>query len=320
MRAVLSRLALAIGLLTLSAPLLAQPYPDKPIRLVIPTTPGGGTDAIGRVVGEVLAARFRVPVVPENRPGASAQKAADHVVKSPPDGYTIMIAQNAHVTNPAFFKKLPYDTLKDFTPIATVAMSPLVLVASGESKLTSWGELVAQARREPDSLSCATADSSSRLAVEQINEAAKMKLVALPYKGTGPAVNDVAGGHVNCTVTTIASILPFKGTGRAHVLAVLGNERSPFLPDVPTLAELGISGVEVKGWWGIFGPAHLPAATVEQLNEAIRTALAQPKVQAAIQTVSADPWIGTAQDLDQFVRREVPKIQRLAKQAGIEPE
>lgn len=320
MNAVFPRLALAAGLLTLATALFAQPYPNKPIRLLIPTTPGGGTDAIGRVIGEVIAARFRVPVVPENRPGASAQMAADHLVKSAPDGYTIMIAQNAHVTNPAFFKKLPYDTLKDFTPIASVAMSPLVLVASGVSKVASWGELVAKAKREPDSLSCATADSSSRLAVEQINEAAGMKMVALPYKGTAPAVNDVAGGHVGCTVTTIASILPFTGTGRVHVLAVLGSERSPFLPDVPTLAELGVPGVEVKGWWGIFGPANLPAAVTDQLNEAIRTALAQPRVQTAIRTSSADPWIGTPQDLDQFVRREVPHIQRLARKAGIEPE
>jgi tripartite-type tricarboxylate transporter receptor subunit TctC len=320
MRRALPRLALALASLALAATALAEPYPAKPIRLLISSAPGGGTDSIGRVVGDALSTLLKVPVVPDNRAGAGGQIASEQLLKTPPDGYTIMITQNAHVTNPAFLKKLPYDTVKDFTPIAPLATSPLVLVSSGASGVKSWAELVALSKRDPRSLSFAIAESSARMAVEQISDATGVKMVSLPYKGTGPAVTDVAGGHVNYTVTTMASVLPFKGTGKINFLAVLGGERSPFLPDVPTLAEQGVPGVEVKGWWAIFGPSNMPPAVVEQLNDAIRTALAQPQVKAKIHTFCADPWIGTPQELDQFVRREIPSILRLARKAGIEPE
>jgi tripartite-type tricarboxylate transporter receptor subunit TctC len=259
-------------------------------------------------------------VVPENKAGASGQIGSDALLKSAPDGYTIMITQNAHTTNPALFRKLPYDTLKDFTPIAPLATSPLVLVAGTASGVKSLKDLVDLGRRDPKSLNFATAESSIRLAVQQLSDTTGLKMQQLPYKGTGPAVTDVAGGHVNFAVTTMASVLPFRGTGRMNFVGVLAAERSSFLPEVPTLAEQGFPGIEVRGWWGLFGPANLPPAVTQQLNAAVRTALQTPEVRQKIGNFLASPWLATPSEFDAWIQREVSSIQQLARKAGIEPE
>jgi tripartite-type tricarboxylate transporter receptor subunit TctC len=231
-----------------------------------------------------------------------------------------MITQNGHVTNPAIFKKLPYDTFKDFTPIAPLARSPLVFIATtgtGVKTLKDWLEL---AKREPRAMTFAAAESSTRLAIEQLAQTTGIAITSLPYKGTGPAVADVAGGHVNFAVTTIASVLPFRGGGKLNIVAVMAPERTSFLPEVPTISEQGLSRIDLRGWWGIFGPANMPAALVEQLNGAIRAALSTPAVRHKIENFSAEVWVASPQELDAFVRAEVPAIQALAKKAGIEPE
>ena len=310
----------AVLALVLATAVQAQPYPNKPIRLLIASSPGGGTDGIGRVLAEALSTTFKQPVVAENRGGASGVIASEQIVKSAPDGYTIMITQNGHVTNPAIFKNLPYDTFKDFTPIAPLARSPLVFIATtstGVKTLKDWLEL---AKREPRSMTFAAAESSTRLAIEQLAQTTGIAITSLPYKGTGPAVADVAGGHVNFAVTTIASVLPFKGGGRVNIVAVMAPERTSFLPDVRTISEQGLSRIDVRGWWGIFGPANMPGALVEQLNDAIRTVLKTPSVRQKIENFSAEVWLGSPQELDAFIRSEVPAIQALAKKAGIEPE
>jgi tripartite-type tricarboxylate transporter receptor subunit TctC len=310
----------ALLALVLAMAAQAQPYPNKPIRLLVASSPGGGTDGIGRVIAEALSGAFKQPVVAENRGGASGVIASEQLVKSAPDGYTIMITQNGHVTNPAIFRKLPYDTFKDFTPIAPLARSPLVFIATtgtGVKTLKDWLEL---ANREPRAMTFAAAESSTRLAIEQLAQTTGIAITSLPYKGTGPAVADVAGGHVNFAVTTIASVLPFKGGGKVNIVAVMAPERTSFLPEVRTISEQGLSRIDVRGWWGIFGPANMPDALVERLNGAIRAALATPLVRQKIENFSAEPWLGSPQELDSFIRTEVPAIQALAKKAGIEPE
>jgi tripartite-type tricarboxylate transporter receptor subunit TctC len=310
----------AVLALVLATAAQAQSYPNKPIRLLIASSPGGGTDGIGRVISEALSGTFKQPVVAENRGGASGVIASEQIVKSAPDGYTIMITQNGHVTNPAIFKNLPYDTFKDFTPIAPLARSPLVFIATtgtGVKTVKDWLEL---AKRDPRAMTFAAAESSTRLAIEQLAQTTGIGITSLPYKGTGPAVADVAGGHVNFAVTTIASVLPFRGGGKLNIVAVMAPERTTFLPDVPTVSEQGLARIDLRGWWGIFGPANMPGPLVEQLNGAIRAALATPAVRHKIENFSAEVWIGSPQELDAFVRAEVPAIQALAKKAGIEPE
>lgn len=298
----------------------AQPYPSKPIRLIIASSPGGGTDGIGRVVGDALAGVFKQPVVAENRGGASGVIASEALVKSAPDGYTLMVTQNGHTTNPAMFKSLPYDTFKDFTPIAPLASSPLVLIATGATGVRSVKELLELAKRDPRAMTFAAPESSTRLAIEQLAQATSVDITALPYKGTGPAVADVAGGHVNFAVTTIASVLPFRSGGKLNVIAVMAPERTSFMPEVPTLGEQGLPGIDVRGWWGVFGPANMAPAFVEQLNATIRGVLNTPAVRRKIENFSAEVWLASPQEFDAFIHREVPAIQAIAKKAGIEPE
>ena len=295
-------------------------YPSKPIHFLIASSPGGGTDGIGRVVAEALAAQLRQPVVPENRPGASGIVASEQLAKSAPDGYTLMITQNGHTTNPAIFKKIPYDTFKDFTAIAPLARSPLVMIAATGTGVKSLKEFLDLSKRDPRAMTFGAAESSTRLAIEQLAQTTGIAITSLPYKGTGPTVADVAGGHVNFAVTTIASVLPFKSGGKLNIVAVMAPERTSFLPDVPTLAEQGLPRIDVQGWWGVLGPANMPASLVSELNGAIRTVLGNPGVRQKIRNFSADVWLGSPQEFDAFIKSEVPSIQALAKKAGIEPE
>lgn len=298
----------------------AQSYAAKPIRFLIASSPGGGTDGIGRVVAEALAAQFKQPVVPENRPGASGIVASEQLAKSAPDGYTLMITQNGHTTNPAIFKKIPYDTFKDFTPIAPLARSPLVMIAATGTGVKSLKEFLDLSKRDPRAMTFGAAESSTRLAIEQLAQATGIAITSLPYKGTGPTVADVAGGHVNFAVTTIASVLPFKNGGKLNIVAVMAPERTSFLPEVPTLAEQGLPRIDVQGWWGVLGPANMPGVLVSELNGAIRSVLGNPGVRQKIRNFSADVWLGSPQEFDAFIKSEVPSIQALAKKAGIEPE
>ncbi|HZS69088.1 MAG TPA: tripartite tricarboxylate transporter substrate-binding protein [Burkholderiales bacterium] len=317
MRLVL-RLAAVLALVLASA--AQAQYPNRPVRLIIASSPGGGVDGIGRVLAEALSANLKQPVVPENRPGASGVIASEQLVKSAPDGYTLMITQNGHTTNPAMFKSLPYDTFKDFTPIAPIASSPLVLIATSGIGARSVKDMLELAKRDPRAMSFAAPESSTRLAIEQLAQTTGIAITALPYKGTGPAVADVAGGHVNFAVTTIASVLPFRSGGKLNIVAVMAPERTSFLPDVPTVAEQGLPRIDVRGWWGIFGPANMAAALVGELNSKIRAVLSTPAVRHKIENFSAEVWLGSPQELDAFIRREVPAIQSLARKAGIEPE
>jgi tripartite-type tricarboxylate transporter receptor subunit TctC len=298
----------------------AQVFPAKPIRLLIPASPGGGTDAIARVLAEALTASLKQPVIAENKPGASGVIASEALVRSPADGYTLMIMQNGHTVNPALFRKLPYDTFNDFTPIAPLARAPLVLVSAAATGVTTLKELTELGKRNSASMSFGSAEASTRLATEMLAGATRVPMTVVSYKGTGPTMTDVAGGHINFTVTTISSTLPFKTTGKIHYVAVLATQRSSFLPEVPTLTEQGLPDIEAMGWWGIFGPAGMQQPLVQRLNAAIRAALADAEVKKKLASFSVEPWIAGPEDLDKFVRKEVALTIKVAKQAGIEPE
>jgi tripartite-type tricarboxylate transporter receptor subunit TctC len=239
---------------------------------------------------------------------------------APPDGYTLMVTQNGHTTNPAVHKKLPYDTFRDFTPITPVAHSGLVLIATASTGVKSVKELIEFAARSPSQLSFASAETSTRLAIEQIRVASGLPINSVAYNGTSRAMTDLAAGHVNFAVTTIAATLPHKGTGRFAFLAVLAPERSTFLPDVPTLAEAGWPDCEAIGWWGIFGPAHMAPELVQTLNAAIRAAVASPEVQRKLAILSVDPWVTEPKEFEAFIRREVTVTTAVARRAGIEAE
>ena len=310
----------ATQLCAISTGALAQTYPAKPIRLVIPSSPGGGTDAIGRVLADALGNLLKQQVVTENRAGASGVIGSEIVARAPADGYTLMIVQNGHSMNPAMFKKLPYDTFNDFTPITTLANSPLILVSSTATGVKTLKDLTDLGKRNPNSMTFAAAETSTRLAIELLSSATGLPVTVASYKGTGPAVTDVAGGHINFTVTTIASTLAQRGSGKINYVAVLAQQRVSFLPEVPTLAEQGLSEADSTGWWGILGPPNMPKSLVQELNTAIRTAMSSPEVKKRLTTLSVAPWMGSPDDFDKFIRKQAAQTIQLAKKAGIEQE
>ena len=295
-------------------------WPTKPVRFIIPSAPGGGTDAIGRVMADTLSQQLKQQVVVENRAGASGIVGSEVVARAPADGYTIMIVQNGHSMNPAMYKKLPYDTFADFTPLTPLARSPLVLVAATATGVKTIKDLVEFGKRNPAGMNFAAAEASTRLAIEMLSDAIGQKVTVASYKGTGPAVTDVAGGHVNFTVTTIASTLSQRGSGKLAYVGVLSGERSSALPDVPTLAEQGLQGIEATGWWGMLAPPNLPKPLQAEILAALRAAAANPEVRKRLATIAADPWMSTPEEFDRFLRNEAAQTVRLAKKAGIEPE
>ena len=317
----LTAVSVAASLLALAPQAAAQAFPTKqPIRLIIPAAPGGGTDAIGRILAEALGNLLKQQVVVDNKAGASGIVGSEILARAPNDGYTLMMVQNGHTMNPALYKKIPYDTFNDFTPITTLGRTPLVLIAAAPTGVKSVKDLVDLGRRQPAAMSFASAEASTRLAAEMISDAIKLPVTIANYRGTGPAVVDVAGGHINFAVTTIASTLSQRGSGKINYLAVLAANRSPYLPEVPTLAEQGVADVESLGWWGVLAPANLPKSLVAELNAAIRSAMSSPEVRQRLATLSAEPWMGSPEEFERFIRNEVASTLRVAKKAGIEPE
>lgn len=303
-----------------AAAVAQEAFPERPIRILVGAPPGGGTDAVARVLADATAARLKQPVMVENRPGANGMIASEALVRSPADGYSIMVVQNTHTINPVLFKKVPYDVFDDFTPIGTLARSPLVLIASANTGVRSVDGLAALLKRDPKAASFGSSEASSRIAIEMIGDGLGVPLTVASYKGTGPTMQDIAGGHLAFTVTTIASTLPFKQSGKIDYVAVLAAQRSPFLPDVPTLAEQGLPGIESNGWWGVVGPAKLPAAIVGKLGGAIETALADPEVRRKLAALSVEPWVNSPERFDQFIRSDAASMKKLAVQAGIQPQ
>jgi tripartite-type tricarboxylate transporter receptor subunit TctC len=314
---IITVLAVSLGAPSLEA--AAQAFPSKPIRLLVPTGPGGGTDAIGRVLANTLTVSLKQQVVVDNKPGASGVIASEATARAPADGYTLMITQNGHTVNPATIKKLPYDTFNDFTPISPLARSPMVLISAAPSGIKTFKDMTELGKRTPSGMSVAAADNSTRLATEMISGATGIPMSSVYYKGTSPAVTDVAGGHINFSITTIASTLSQRGSGKVNYVAVLAPERSSFLPEVPTLTEQGLTDIDVSAWWSIIAPANLPKPIVQTLNSAIRAALADPEVKKRLATLSAEPWSASSDDFDKFIRKEAALIAKLAKKAGIEP-
>ena len=309
---------LLTSLLFVAGSAAAQFAPSRPVRLIIASAPGGGTDAIGRMLAESLAPLVRQQVIAENRAGASGVIASEELLRAAPDGLTLMIVQNGHTMNPAVFRKLPYETVRDFTPIASLARSPLVLVARSKLPVSDARQLLELGRREPAQLTFGAAEASTRLAIYLLSQVSGLPFTVVGYKGTGPTMVDVAAGHMNFTVTTIASTLAYRD--RIRYLAVMAAERTELLPGVPSIREQGLAGAEMLGWWGIVGPGAMPAPLVAQLNALILQAMSSPGVGERLRGLAVEPWFGSAQTFDQHIRAEIAQTVSLATRAGIQAE
>ena len=315
-----------VGVLLALAPTaaLAQAgaYPSKPVKLVIPYPPGGGTDITGRAMAHRLSELLGQSVVIENKPGATGMIGAASVAKSAPDGYTVLFgAASEMAINASLFKNMTYDPRTDFEPVSLIATFPLVFVAPATTQ-QSLRELIEMARAKPDTISYGSIGSGSpqHLAAELLSSMAQAKFLHIPYKGSGPLVQDAVGGHVNMAVSSVPPAVPLVRSGKLRALAVTSSVRSEALPDVPTMAELGFAGYEFNPWVGVAVPNGTPKEIVDRLRQGLVGALAASEVQSTLRDQGAVPVGSTAEQFRQFVSDEVAKSDRIVSQAGIQPE
>lgn len=281
-------------------------FPDKPIRIVVPFAPGGGTDAITRTLGVGMANTLGQPVIVDNKPGAGTIIGTDFVAKSAPDGYTLVMATFAHAVNPALQPKLPYDTRKAFAPVALIGASPNVLVVRADSPYKTLADLVAGAKAKPGKLSFASQGNgtSAHLAGELFKNLAKIDLVHVPYRGAGPAMTDLLGGQVDMMFATAAAAKSFVAAGKMRALAVTTAHRSPAYADVPTMAEAGVPGYAAESWYGLYAAANTPKDVIDRLNAAVRRAVKEAPFVQQTQTEGLDVNVGSPEELDRYVRAE----------------
>ena len=317
LRRTLAACALALG----ATAALAQAYPDKPITLVVPFAAGSGTDAVARAVASGLATRLKQPVIVDNKPGANAQVAAQIVAKAKPDGYTLFMTTNtSHSANPALYKNLRYDPIKDFTPVARVGELPFALVVHPSLPVKTLAELLDYARANPGKLSYATPNSTSLVTMETIKHIAKIDVLSVPYKSSPQAMTDVVGGQVQIYVPDLGSGLSMLKTDKVRTLGVTTAQSVPQLPGVPPIGQT-VKGFDLTSWNGIFGPAGLPPAVVQRLNSELQVVLADKELQAKLAHIGFLVWPSkTPEEFAQYVTDQLKHWGTLIKQAGIQPE
>jgi tripartite-type tricarboxylate transporter receptor subunit TctC len=296
-----------------------QHWPDKPIRFVVPYPPGGGTDVIARIVQERFQTTLGQPIIIENRGGAAGSLGTDVVAKAPSDGYTVLFTLSSHTINPSIYPKLPFNTVKDFEPVGTVASLPQILVANLQLPVNNVAELIALAKAKPDSLSFASVGNGSpgHLAGELFKLRTGTKMTHIPYRGGGPAVTDVMGGQVPLLWVSIPAAAQFVKAGKLKALAVSTVKRSAAFPDVPTMQEAGVADFEVDSWYAMFVPAKTPKAIIDKLNTALNAIVREPDIRDRLLAQGSEGVGGTPAALGKIVDIELVKWAKLAKDANI---
>jgi tripartite-type tricarboxylate transporter receptor subunit TctC len=320
----LSKRALLLGAAALCAvsALHAQTWPAKPIHLVVPFTPGGTSDILGRAIGQKLQEAWGQPVVIDNVPGAGGSLGADRVAKSPADGYTLLMA---HIGNlavaPAIYPKLPYDPVKSFAPVAWVASVPNVLAVHPSVPAKNLQELIALARSKPGQLNYGTGGngSAAHLATEYLKMESKTFMVHVPYRGTAPAVTDLIAGQIQLVFTGGPAVIPFVKSGQLRALAVSSNKRLEALPNVPTVAESGYKGFEADQWYGVAAPAGTPKDVVLKLNAQINQALASAELKNRLQAEGAIARPTTPEAFGALIAREIARWKPVVQAGNIKP-
>ena len=293
-------------------------YPNRQIRLVVTGTPGQGTDVLSRLIAQRLSDRLGQSVFVDNRPGAGGNIGADTAAKAPADGYTLLMATNAtHAANPAMYSSIPFDPLKDFTPVAMVGLLPMMLSATPAVSADSVRELVDSARANPSSINIAVPSTSARVMLQLFNQLAEVELFPVPYKGSGPAYTDMFGGRVDLIFDTVSATLPHVNAGKLKPLAVTTGSRFEAVPDVPTLAESGLSGFDLAPWNALVAPRGTPNDIVQFLNAHVVAVLSEPELRKQLGALGIQPQTGTPEQLDDFIHSEAKKWGDLVRQAKI---
>ena len=315
------RRLVAIGLTLAATGAGAQPYPSKPITIVVPFGAGSGTDSIARIIGQYLQNALNQSVVIENKVGASGVLAATYVARAAPDGYTLLMATNStHSANPHLFKSLAYDPVKDFAPVARAGSYVFMLVVNPAVPARTLPELVAYAKANPGKLTYASGNTTGIVAGETLKSKAGIDVLHIPYKSTPPAINDLLGGRVSMMFIDLAPGLEHVRAGTMRALAVTTRERSALLPDLPSLSEAGIPGYDVTSYAALFAPAGTPKEIVDRLNAEVQKIIANPDAKARIAVTGFDAFSGPPETLASFVQSELVNWGKLIKDAGIEPQ
>jgi tripartite-type tricarboxylate transporter receptor subunit TctC len=315
-------LAATVVLATCAAAVPAQDYPSKTVRIVVPFSPGGGNDIVARFIAQRMTEAFGQTAVVDNRAGAGSTLGTDVVAKSPPDGYTLLVTHNAIAINETLYPKLPYDAEKDFAQVILVGTTTNTLVVNPKVPAKTTKELIALAKAKPGALNYGStgAGGTSHLAMEYFKLSTGTNLVHIPYKGTAPALTDLAGGQVQAMISALPGTMPFIQGKRVVALATTGAKRSAFLPDLPTLNESGVPGYVFDTWYGLHAPAKTPPEIVTKLNTTIAKALNTPAVKEALfkAGIEADP--GTPEQFRKFMISEIQKMGKIIKASGAKPE
>ena len=316
----MNRIAAGLATSLLATAALAQSYPAKPIRLIVPFAAGGGNDNVARLVGKHLSDSLGQQLVIDNRPGAGGVLGAELAAKAVPDGYTLFLGGvGSHAVNPNLNVSLPYDPIRDFAPVALLAQAPLVLVVHPSVPADSITAFVALARSRPGQLNYASNGngSSSHLAAVMFDSMTGVDMVHVPYKGLSPALTDLLSGRVQLMFSSVVAILPHIKAGKLRGLAVTGSRRLASMPNLPTIAESGLPGYEASSWYGVLAPAGTPREIVARLNAELVKALAQPEVRTSLLAEGAEPIGGSPEQFAAHIRSEMERLGKLIREAKI---
>ena len=300
----------------------AYPEPGKPIRMIVPFPPGGNTDIVARAIANELSKNLGVPLIIDNRGGAGSTLGTALAAKAPADGYTILMVSGAHTINPSMFKKLPYDSIKDFAGITLVADLPVALVVHPSVPAKTLKELIAYAKANPGKLNYASSGPGSigHLSGELLSSMADIKIQHVPYKGSGPAVVDVLSGYVQMLLTSAATVMPHIKSGKLRAIALAGKNRSVGAPEIPTMIESGLPGYVVSGGFGLLAPAATPREIIKKLNAEAVKVVAMPEVRKRLANEGADPVGSTPEEYDAYIRSDIEKWIKVVEKAGIKAE
>ena len=304
----------------LATPAAAQPYPSRIVKLIVPQTPGGATDVFARKIGQLLSEKWSQPVVIENRAGAGGVVGTEVVAKSAPDGYTLLVTYaGSQAINPALYPKIPFDSVKDFQTIATLASTPFVLIVHSKLPAKDLAEYVALARARPDALTYASSGNGSvnHLLGEMLKTEADIKMLHVPYRGVAPAITDVIGGQVDSAFSSVPSVLQMVQTDKVRALAISSAQRIAAAPEIPTIAESGFPGFDVNPWWGILAPAGIDVTIVRKINDDVANILRTKEMIDFLAAQGAEPLMTSPEAFLKILEADVVKWDKVVKSAGV---
>ncbi len=301
-------------------PVTAQNYPTKPVRLLVPFAPGGGTDTLARMIAQRLTDALGQTVVVDNRPAVDGVVATETAARAAPDGYTLILVSSSHAINPALRKSLPYDTLKDFAPITQTAVQQLLLITHMSVPAKTVKELIALLKAEPAKYNYGSSSNATALPMELFKSMSSTQVQHIPYKGTAPMMNDLLGGQIHMGISGAIGAIPHVKSGRLRGLAIGDAKRSATLPDIPTIAESGVPGYQASIWTGLFGPAKLPRDMIDRLNKEVVRIVQHADFKARMNQMGSDTVGSTPEELGKFIEVELVKWAKIARSAGLKPE